>query len=56
MSKQFTGWLIKKQYYKVNVEADSLEQAEDMIWEHNVNFSKPDDYDDEVYDVQEITE
>jgi len=54
MSK-YTAWVIHKHYYQVEVEADTIEEAEDLVWEVDVNGREPDDVDCEVYDVEEIT-
>jgi hypothetical protein len=53
--KTYQGWLIHKQYFKIEVEASSLEEAREMIWEAEFNWSKPDDMGAEIYDVEEIT-
>jgi hypothetical protein len=54
--KKWKGWVIEKQYYKVEVEAETWEEAKDLVGEFNVNWAKPDDYDREIYDVEEIVE
>jgi len=51
--KTWTGWVIHKQYYKVEVEADTWEEAKEKVWEVDVNGREPDDVDVEIYDVEE---
>ena len=51
---KYQGWVIKKQYYKVEVEADSWEEARKQMWDFDANWAKPDDFDTEIYDVEEI--
>jgi len=51
---KYKAWVIHKQYYKVEVEADSWEEAKDLVWDVDVSGRKPDDYDTEIYDVEEV--
>ena len=52
--KKWAGWVIKKQYYKVEVKADSWEEAREKLWDCDITGEKPDDYDMEIYDIEEI--
>ena len=52
---KYQGWLIHKQYFKVEVEAESWSDAKDLMWDIEPNWSKPDDMDNEIVDVEEIT-
>ena len=51
---KYCGWVIKKQYYKIELEANSWEEAKDMAWDVDVSNKKPDDYDMEIYDIEEV--
>jgi hypothetical protein len=53
MMKKWTGWVIRKQYFKVQVEADNYEEAEDAMLSTEVNIEEPDETDWEVYDIEE---
>jgi hypothetical protein len=52
--KTWTAWAIHKQYYKIEVEADSWEEAKDKVWDVDLNGKEPDDVDVEIYDVAEV--
>jgi hypothetical protein len=52
--KKWTGWVIRKAYFKVEVEADTWEDACDSALEAEVNIEEPDEIDWEVYDIEEI--
>ena len=54
--KKWTGWVIEKQYYKIEIEAETWEEAKDKAWEFNVNWAKPADFDREIYDIEEYKE
>ena len=53
MSK-YRGYLKHIQYFEIEVDADSVEEAQDQMWEFNVNWSKPCDTDNELVDIEEI--
>jgi len=50
--KKWTGWLIKKEYFKIEVEADTWEEAKDLVEEAEIE-DEPVDIDWEIYDVVE---
>jgi hypothetical protein len=50
--KKWTGWLIRKEYFKIEVEADTWEEAKDLVGEAEIE-DEPVDIDWEVYDVEE---
>lgn len=52
MSK-WEGWVIRKEYFKVQVEANSWEEAKDKMWEVEIE-DEPVDIDWEIYDIEEI--
>ena len=52
MSK-WQGWVIRKQYFKVEVDADSWEEARDRMLDSEVDIDNPDDIDWDIYDVEE---
>ena len=52
--KTWTAWAIHKQYYEIEVEADSWEEAKDKVWDVDLNGKEPDDVDVEIYDVAEV--
>ena len=52
--KKWKAWVIHKRYYKVQVEADTWEEAREKVWDVEIpNPDKPDDSDMEIYDVVE---
>ena len=51
---KWKGWVIHKRYYKVEVEANSWEEAREKLWDVDVNADNPDDTDMEIYDVEEV--
>jgi len=51
---KYTGWIIKKQYFKVELEATCWEEAKDNILFVEVDHDKPDDVDWDVYDIAEV--
>ena len=55
MSKKWEGWVIRKQYFKVQVEADTWEDAQDVMLSTEVNIEEPDEVDWDVYDIEEVT-
>jgi hypothetical protein len=54
MAKKWEGWVIRKQYFKVQVEADTWEDACDAALETEVNTEEPDDIDWDIYDIEEV--
>jgi hypothetical protein len=54
MMPKFTGWVVEKQYYKVEIEADSWLDAADQLSQFNAVGEKPDAYDTDIYDLEEI--
>jgi hypothetical protein len=52
--KKWNAWVIHKHYYKVEVDADSWEEARELVWDVDVNGREPDDVDVEIYDVEEV--
>jgi len=52
--KKWSAWVIHKHYYKVEVDADSWEEARELVWDVDVNGREPDDVDVEIYDVEEV--
>ena len=53
--KQFSGWIIRKEYFKIEVEANSWEEAREKIYEAEIE-DEPVDIDWEIYDVEEKIE
>jgi hypothetical protein len=51
---KYTGWVIKKQYFKVELEATCWEEAKDNILFVDVDHDKPDDIDWDIYDITEV--
>ena len=51
--KTYQGWIIREEYFKVEVEADSWEEARDKIWDVEIE-DEPVDIDWEIYDVNEM--
>lgn len=52
MSK-WEGWVIRKEYFKVQVDADSWQEAKDKMWEAEIE-DEPVDIDWEIYDIEEL--
>lgn len=52
-TKKFTGWVIRKEYFKVEVEADTWEEAREKVYEAEIS-DEPVDIDWEIYDVEEV--
>jgi len=52
--KKWSAWVIHKRYYKVQVEADSWEEAREKVWDVEVDTDNPNDTAMEIYDVEEI--
>jgi hypothetical protein len=50
---KFIGWAVRKEYFKVEVEADTLEDAKDSIGDAEIK-DEPVDIDWEIYDLEEI--
>ena len=53
--KKFSGWIIRKEYFKIEVEANSWEEAREKIYEAEIE-DEPVDIDWEIYDVEEKIE
>jgi hypothetical protein len=51
---KYIGYLKHSQYFKIEVEADSWGDARDLMWEHEPNWSKPCDMDNDIVDIEEI--
>lgn len=51
---KFTGWVIKKHYYKVEVEANNWSEAKGKISEVDISQLKQDgDTEFDIYDIEE---
>ena len=50
--KKWTGVIIRKEYFRIEVEADTREEAKDKMWEVEIE-DEPVDIDWEIYDIQE---
>ena len=53
--KKFSGWVIKKEYFKIEVEAETWEEAKDNAWNADLD-DEPVDIDWEIYDLEEVIE
>jgi hypothetical protein len=52
---KWKGWIIKKQYYKVEVEADTWAEAKDKIREVDINDLAQDGATEfDIYDIEEV--
>jgi hypothetical protein len=49
---KYQKWIIRKEYFKVEVEADSWEEAKEKMWDAELS-DEPVDIDWEIYDVEE---
>jgi hypothetical protein len=52
--KKWEAWVIRKQYFKVQVEAEDWDTARDLVLEADVDIDNPDDIDWDVYDIEEV--
>lgn len=52
---KYQGYVIRKEYFKVEVNADNWADAKDQAWDFEVQ-DEPVDIDWEIYDLVEITE
>lgn len=52
---KFSGVLIKKEYFQIEVDAEDIDEARDLIGGATIE-DEPYDIDWEVYDVQEESE
>ena len=52
---KFSGWIIKKEYFKIEVEASSWEEAREKAWDVEIE-DEPVDTDWEIYDVEMVKE
>jgi hypothetical protein len=50
---KYQGYVIRKEYFKIEVEADSWEDARDAVLDSDVE-DEPVDIDWDVYDLEEI--
>jgi hypothetical protein len=50
---KYQGYVIRKEYFKVEVDADDLDDAEDKIMDVEIT-SKPVDMDWDIYDIKEM--
>jgi hypothetical protein len=50
--KKWKGWVIRKEYFLIHVEADTWEEAREKMWDVEVE-DEPVDIDWEIYDVEE---
>jgi len=52
---KYKAWLVYKQYYKMEFEATSWEEARELARDIKVDVDNPDDYDVEIIDLEEVT-
>ena len=52
---KFQGYIIRKEYFKIEVLADTWLDAKDKIWDSEIE-DEPVDIDWEIYNIEEITE
>ena len=50
--KKWTGVVIRKEYFRIEVEADTWEEAKDKLWDAEIE-DEPVDIDWEIYDIEE---
>jgi len=51
---KYQGYLKHSEYFKIEVEADSIEDARDKMWDVEINWSGCSDMDNEIVEVEEI--
>lgn len=52
--KKWTGVVVRKEYFRIEVEADTWEEAKDKLWDAEIE-DEPVDIDWDIYDVEELT-
>ena len=51
----YKGWIVKKEYFLIEVEADSWEEAKENAWSADLD-DEPVDIDWEIYDLEKVKE
>ena len=51
---KYQGYYKHTQYFKLEVEADSLEDAKDLMWDEEIDWSGCSDMDNDIVEVEEI--
>lgn len=53
---KYQGYYKHIEYFKIEVEAESIEDAEDLMWSkvEDINWAKCDDMDNDIVEVEEI--
>ena len=51
---KFKGWIVEKKYFRVEVDADSWEEAEKQIWHCDLDEVFDTQWD--LYDLEEVKE
>jgi len=51
----YRGYVVKKEYFAVEVEAENEDQAKDLMWECDL-MDEPVDTDWEIYDITAVAE
>jgi len=53
MSKTWSGYIIRKEYFQIEVEADTWEEAKEKAWDFEIT-DDPVDICWEIYDLEEV--
>lgn len=53
---KWNATVVYKQYFEVEIEADTWEQAKDSIPYENLSYHKPIDAEWDIYDLNEVKE
>jgi hypothetical protein len=51
---RYSGWIVEKKYFKAEVEADSWDQAEKLIWHCDLDDVFDTQWD--LYDLEQVKE
>jgi len=51
---KYQGWMKHTEYFKIEVEADCVGTARDLMWDTGINWTKPDEIDNEIVDIEEL--
>ena len=51
---KYKAWVVYKQYYKIEFDANSWEEAREEAGNIELDVDNPDEYDVEIYDLEEI--
>ena len=51
---KYQGYVIRKEYFRVDIDADDIDDANDKIMDQEIGMDEPVDIDWDFYDIEEI--